>query len=36
VGIGSAIVHCLEEQGARALGVGSKDFDLFDFDLYEQ
>jgi len=35
-GIGSAIVHCLEEQGARVLGVGSKDFDLFDFDLYEQ
>lgn len=35
-GIGNAIVSGLEEHGARVLGVGSMDFDLLDFDLYDQ
>lgn len=34
-GIGRAIVKGLEEQGARVLGVGSKDLDLTDFISYE-
>lgn len=35
-GIGRAIVKGLEEQGARVLGVGSKDLDLTDFISYEK
>jgi len=35
-GIGRAIVHILEEQGARVLGIGTKELDLLDFSLYEQ